>query len=470
VNYVLGYDLGTSYFKAAVVDETGRVCGIGRGRTPKQTDGSLVTITPQNFWDGLRTCTAEALGKAGITAREISGISYASQANTFLLLDKENNPITDFYVWSTVFSTVNDPQLTAFWSTPEFRKRSGMSFTGAGNQLAKLLWIRSNMPDVWNRAVRVMTVSDYLIYGLTGEFAADPSTSSLIGYLDIHRLEWMKDLLELLGLDLGMFPKVVPMGSYVGKTIEAAGPAAGLVSGIPLFAGALDHIAAGYGAGLGSLSDMSESTGTVLACLTLRKEAEPQPGTAVGPALQSGEYTRLAFSSPGAEVIEELHEARFSSLTIDEMLALVKKSPPGANGLVYDDQLADRPFASRFVLGNNAEPADADYVRAVVEAVVYRLLKMAEASAGSLAVHRISATGGANRSIDLLQLMSDAFGAEVVFCEQKELGAFGAALFAALGCGWFGSVTEAQNSWVKVQIRVVPDPDSHQAYRSLARE
>ena len=58
---VLGYDLGTSYFKAAVVDESGEVLGLGRVRTPKKTNGTVVTSTPAVFWNALKECTQMAL-------------------------------------------------------------------------------------------------------------------------------------------------------------------------------------------------------------------------------------------------------------------------------------------------------------------------------------------------------------------------------------------------------------------------
>jgi xylulokinase len=74
------------------------------------------------------------------------------------------------------------------------------------------------------------------------------------------------------------------------------------------------------------------------------------------------------------------------------------------------------------------------------------------------------ATGGANRSLDLLQVKADFFGAEVLFGEQMELGTFGAAMIAAVGCGWYDSLGAAQAAWVKIARRVIPKPGRHESY------
>jgi len=466
VKYVLGYDLGTSYFKASLINEKGRNCGIGRGRSPKTTNGGIVTITPEAFWKGVRECTTEALHKAGIEAQDICGISYGSQANTFLLLDSFGEPLTDLYVWTSVFESPKDCGLKALWESEEFQRTTGIGFSGGGGLLAKLVWIRENMPEIWKRTAKVMTISDYLLYGLTGSFITDASTSALLGHLDIHEQQWWHKALAKVDMDPSLFPKVVPMGTKIGLTTSNCCPKTGLVEGIPVFAGGLDHVVAACGAGIGTFAELSESTGTVLACLAIRPGATTQPELLIGPALVPGEYSYLAYSNAGAEVIEELHAKYHEDLSIDDMLALVHKSVPGAHGLIYNDEKRNQELESRFFKPDTSRKySAADYVRAIVEALTYRLWRLSQQVTEERSFQSIVATGGANRSLDLLQVKADFFGAEVLFGEQVELGTFGAAMIAAVGCGWYDSLGAVQAAWIKIARRVYPKTGMHELYQ-----
>ena len=81
-------------------------------------------------------------------------------------------------------------------------------------------------------------------------------------------------------------------------------------------------------------------------------------------------------------------------------------------------------------------------------------------------MRRIVATGGANRSVELLQVKADMFFTEIISCKEKELGTYGAAMIAARGCRWFSDIESVQKSWVKVELRVQPDSQRYREYQS----
>ncbi|NQT60229.1 MAG: FGGY-family carbohydrate kinase [Bacteroidetes bacterium] len=467
MKYVLGYDLGTSYFKAAVVDETGKVLGLGRVRTPKRVDGTIVTITPADFWDALKECTSIALGNASIASSEICGISYGSQANSFILLDESKQPLNDIVVWPTEYTDAIDPKMAAYWNNQEYLRITGQGYTGNGFALAKLLWLQKQQPEMWEKVHHFLTISDYFIYGLTGARVTDTGTSALLGCLDVLKGCFWKEGLVSLGLNPEIFAEVLSMGEFCGSTISGGSQRLGLDVGIPVFAGGLDHVVAAIGAGLGTVAEVSESTGTVLACIAFQPGYSPQPAVSIGSPIRKGEYSYLSFHDPGAEVIEDYHERYFPKLSIDEMLALVQSSTPGSSGLQYLDVMNDSEMLDRFVGGSGLETHEkGDYIRAITENIANRIRKLSQAVSGGQEVRRIVATGGANRSVDLLQVKADMFFTEVVSCKEKELGTFGAAMIAALGCRWFDDIKSAQESWVQVEWRVQPDYQQYREYQS----
>ena len=97
---LLGIDLGTSYLKAGVFEADGTLRGLGRmalGAMQPAPDRMEVAVA--DFWARLRTAVSEALAAAGVTAGELAGVSYSSQANSFVLLDDAGGPLTPLILW-----------------------------------------------------------------------------------------------------------------------------------------------------------------------------------------------------------------------------------------------------------------------------------------------------------------------------------------------------------------------------------
>lgn len=112
MNCFLGIDLGTSYFKAGIFDENGSLLGLGRhavGKrfpvfreekaSPATRDAVGCELPVAVFWDTLQCCVSGAVRHAGISPREVSALSYSSQANSFILLDEADHPLTPFILW-----------------------------------------------------------------------------------------------------------------------------------------------------------------------------------------------------------------------------------------------------------------------------------------------------------------------------------------------------------------------------------
>ena len=61
MKFVLGVDLGTSYFKLGLFNPDGELCGLGRIEVPKNVgDGSRCEVPVARFWSLLQQGVAEA--------------------------------------------------------------------------------------------------------------------------------------------------------------------------------------------------------------------------------------------------------------------------------------------------------------------------------------------------------------------------------------------------------------------------
>src|SRR5439155_13644342 len=114
-------------------------------------------------------------------------------------------------------------------------------------------------------------------------------------------------------------------------------------------------------------------------------------------------------------------------------------------------------------------------VRAVLEGVAFGLRDGLELimAAGVPAPGQIRASGGGIASPLWRQILADVLGAEIATVSTTEGAAYGAALLAATGAGWFASVETAVDTLVSAAPTAQPGSDqalyaeAHAIYREL---
>ena len=121
MEYVLGIDLGTSYFKVGLFDRSGELCGFGRVFVSKDTDnGGRCELPVDRFWSLLRQALGQARKQAQAQAEDIRGAAYSSQANSFLLLDKKDEPLTPLILWPDSRVEKVDPAVKKLWRRDDY--------------------------------------------------------------------------------------------------------------------------------------------------------------------------------------------------------------------------------------------------------------------------------------------------------------------------------------------------------------
>ncbi len=451
---LLGIDLGTSYFKVGLFDPAGTLKGLGRVAVPVQTPApGRCELSVDLFWDVLRRGLGEALAEAGAVLTDIAGLSYSSQANTFLLLDRRDRPLTPLVVWVDERGEPVEEELKRFSHTLEFGQKTGFHGITGSWAVAKWRWWQKTEPRLWSKTRRVMTLSDYFTFSLTGERAGDASTAAFLGIYDLASREWWPDALHAFQIDPDQLSNPLPPGTRCGRTGEGAMTRLSLPAGIPFTVGGLDHHVAGLGSGLGRLGEVSISTGTVLAAMGLVDEVVPQEGCYHGPHFDGIRFYRLAFDPRGAGQLEEYQRRFAPDRTLEQLLALAALAQPGC-----DPGHEPKPGAS--------DREHGEFVRHLLEriAVSHRHL-LGQVMGAHPHPRTIVATGGGARSALWLQIKAAVLGATVVRPRGQELACLGASLLAGVGAGIFCGLDEASQSVVREEVRYVPDSELLNFYR-----
>src|SRR5215208_5903301 len=141
----LTFDLGTTLYKVALFDETGRMLAVRRvAPNVLHPQPTWWELNPQTLWDPLREASRALRDQVG-GFDDVAAVSFATQANSFTLLDEHDNALAPIILWPDQRAAEIADDLHAIGELPGFRERTGMPRFGHALGLAKVLrWKKSN--------------------------------------------------------------------------------------------------------------------------------------------------------------------------------------------------------------------------------------------------------------------------------------------------------------------------------------
>jgi autoinducer 2 (AI-2) kinase len=332
-------------------------------------------------------------------------------------------------------------------------------------------------------------LADWIVTRLSGEFTTDPSLGSSSGMFDLSSRNWSDEILELCELDRSIFPPVTESGTIVGNVSATASSATGLLAGTPVVVGGADTQLGLAGIGVVDGGRFTVVGGSFWQTTIVSDKPLIDPGTRLrtlchtvpdrwmteGIGFYSGltaRWFRDAFCQ------EERDRGRRDGVDVYEQLeAAAAGVPAGANGVVgiFSNVMDAKrwvhasPSFLGFDIANPSTSGKKECFRAIEEAAAYaaeghRLvieeLIEADVSEGVL-------TGGAAKGTLWPQIVADVLGIPIGIPRVKESTALGAALYAGVGCGVFGSLDEVLGDVVSMERIVEPDERSHEIYAEL---
>ncbi len=473
--YWLGIDIGTGGSRALLVDEAGRV---RYGFTAPHEEMRMARPLwaeqrPENWWDAAQAAIRGVLNQAKATGRDVRGVGLSGQMHGLVTLDEAGRVIRPALIWCDQRS---QPQVEAI--NAKVGKSNVVAFTAnpvlTGFTLPKLLWVRDNEPENFEKLRKVLLPKDYVRYRLTGEFYTEVSDASGTSMFDVVMRKWSTRMMDRLGLDTGILPEVVESIELTGTVTPEAAEATGLAPGTPVVGGAGDQAASAVGNGIvepGVVSCTLGTSGVVFAYMD-----QPNYDTA-------GRVHTFCHAVPGKWHVMGVTQGAGLSLQwfrnqlapgadYDALTAEAAQSPPGAQGLFWLPYLMGErtphldPTARGGWIGITAKHTRADLVRAIIEGVSYSqkdCLEIIEEM--EVPVESVRASGGGGQSAFWRQVLADIFGKRVSALESQEGSAYGAALLAMAGTGGFSSVPEACRAAVKEVSSVEPRARESQIYR-----
>ena len=465
-SHVLGIDVSTTATKAILVDGAGTVVGVGSDGYDYDVPAPLWSEQdPQVWWNGAQAAIRGALANAGIDGDEVAAVGLAGQMHGAVLLDDAERPLRPAILWNDQRTSAECDEIRELVGTKRLIEVTGNDAL-TGFTAPKLLWVRRHEPEVWARVAHVGLPKDFVRHRLTGDHAVDRADGAGTLLFDLAARDWSSEVLSALDIDPGWLPRTAEGPEVTGAVTRMAAQATGLAVGTPVVGGGGDQAANGVGVGAIDPGVVALSLGTsgVVFAATDGPLIEPEGRVHAFCHAVPGRWHLMSVMLSAAGSLRWFRDAFAPGVGYAALDAEAGSVAAGSDGLVFLPYLTGErsphndPLARGAFVGLTVTHDRRHLARAVLEGVAYGLRDGLDqmVATGVPAPRQIRASGGGIASEVWRQILADVLGSQVAAVSTTEGAAFGAAMLAAVGAGWFASVDQAV-AWA-VRVRPVAEP------------
>ncbi len=470
----LGMDIGTSGTKALVLAKDGRVLAAAEAAHPIYTPkpGWSEQI-PEDWWQSAITATRAVIKKAKLRGAEISGIGLSGQMHGSVFLDARGTVLRPALLWNDQRTAEQCLQITQLAGGRDALLQMVANPALTGFTAPKILWLRQHEPKRYAKLAQVLLPKDYIRYRLTGEYATEVSDASGTLLLDVKRRGWHIGLVEKLGLDPLILPKVWESAEISGVLTTKAAAEFGLQAGTPVVGGAGDQAAGAVGTGVVSAGLISASMGTSGVIFAASDEPRTDPLGRVHTMCHAIPSTWCVFGcmlSAGGSLqwlrntlfTEQIAALQRSKKDLGKLYPLMMQraaaAEAGCENLFFLPYLTGErcphadPYATGCFVGLTPRHGQAELIRSVVEGITFGMTEQVGILREmGVAIKQVRASGGGARSEFWRQLQADMYNAPVVTVNASEGAALGAAVLAGVGVGAWRDVAAATHAVISVE-------------------
>ncbi len=445
-SWFLGIDLGTGSCKAALIDQQGKLIGFGVGSYPQPDENhAWMEQNPEAIIQGMVAAVQTATQDADIDPQKCSAVSLGCALHGLLAVNENKQPLTGVYTWADNRAFPQAEKIKQSSLAHTLYQQTGCPPHGM-YPLYKILWLQENHPEIFNHTARFISVKEYILEKLTGEYLVDYSLASGTGLLNIHTLTWNQPSLDLAHISSD---KLSTLGSPADVHQAIASPLLtqlGILPGTPIALGSSDAANSNIGAGAVRPTQATCMVGTSGAYRIIAQQPLLSENAStwcyciddqhwlVGGAINNG---GIAFSWLRDTLNHHLPDSVENNFSFDDLVSLAAQSPIGGNGLLCLPLFAGERSpnwnlnarAAFFGISLNHDLRHLS--RALLEGIAFRLRTLDEILTNlSSDIQEVRASGGFTRSVFWSQLICDILNRPLSIPTEGETSSLGAAYWA----------------------------------------
>lgn len=205
--YLLALDIGTSSVRAAIYNESGIVLPetvVKKDRTIHFTDDGGAELPADEAFSQVVEAIEEVLSK---TTNTIDYVAASCFWHSLVGIDAEGHATTNVFTWAETRPAKYVQTLRDNLGENEIHNRTGARFHSSF-WTAKLLWLRLEQPEVFQKTAKWLSFSDYLAFKLSGKSVTNVSMASGTGIFDLRQNDWDQELVSFLEIKRENLPNI----------------------------------------------------------------------------------------------------------------------------------------------------------------------------------------------------------------------------------------------------------------------
>ncbi|MEM2910549.1 MAG: FGGY-family carbohydrate kinase [Nitrososphaerota archaeon] len=455
---LLGTDIGTFGTKSLIVNSQGRVLAESFIETtitiPKP---GWAEQWPDVWWRAYVESVKEVITKSKVNPKHIAGIAISGlYTGSGVPLDRNFNPLRPAIIWMDRRANEEVNILKKEMDEDFIFRRTG-NIIDPYYGFTKILWIKRNEPDIWEKIHQLVTAYGYVVYKLTGNVCMDHSSAGVIGGIyDIHKRRWAEDLMEELGIPRTFFPEEIHEAKdVVGEVTEEGSKVTGLSVGIPVIAGGIDAAVSALSVTALEDGDLASMIGTSMCNGFIQDEPRIVKKFVNFPYVAYDRkkiYSFAGINTAGAVVRwfrdefapnEKLVAERAGLSAYSLLDKMAEGVPPGSNGLVFAPHMSVgerapywEPHLRSYLYGLTLYHHSAHVFRAFLEGVAYAIRDSIEAAKeAGIPLRKALLVDGGAKSVLWRQIIADVTGVDFIYIPGAQGAPLGDALLAGVGVG-----------------------------------
>ncbi|MBB1250060.1 FGGY-family carbohydrate kinase [Rhizobium sp. G21] len=482
--YYLGVDIGTFESKGVLVDGAAGEIVAQAARPHKMLvpqPGWAEHDPDKDWWGDFCFLSKALIAKSGIDPHDIRAVGASAIGPCMLPVDRDGNALMNGVLYGVDTRAAREIEsLTASLGEARILDECGNALTSQSVG-PKILWLKNNRPDLYDKADKFVTSTTYIVQKLTGRSVMDHYTAA--NFSPLYRIDeqgW-SDALNAGIAPLDKLPEILWTTDIAGEVTAAAAHATGLAAGTPVICGTIDAAAEAFSVGVSEAGDMMVMYGSTIFIIELTETRVRDARLWYAPWLFPGEHASMSGLATSGTLTHWFRDQFGRDLdpaqAFSELAREAETSEPGAKGLVFLPYFSGErtplhdPDAKGVLFGLNLTHGRGDIYRALIEGIAHATNHIFETYAEvGAAPRRLMAVGGGVKNKIWLEATSDVSGLPQRLARRMVGASYGDAFLAALGVG--DVRREDILAWNPVEAEVAARPHAaharnHRIFRSL---
>lgn len=470
MNYYIGADLGTSGLKLLLVDTEGDILNsVTKSYEVSYPNPGWSEQNPEDWWKAFVGGVHELL--AEFEAKNVTGLSVAGQMHGLVILDENDKVIRPAILWNDGRTWEETEYLNTVIGKEKLSELTA-NIAFAGFTAPKILWLKKNEKENFDKIAKMMLPKDYINYRLTGVHSTDYSDASGMLWLDVKNKCWSKEMLEICDITEEQMPKLFESYEKTGTILSPIADELGLGENVTVTAGASDNAGAAIGTGTVGEGKCNISLGTSGTIFISSERFGVDKNNALHSFCHSdGGYHLMGCVLSASSCNKWFYEEILKTNDYSYEQAGITEENLGTNHIFFLPYLMGErsPIndtdARGLFIGMRPDTTRHDMVQAVLEGVAYAFrdnLEIAKSLGIDVKVSTIC--GGGAKSKLWQKIIANILNIELEVPAVEEGPGLGAAMLAMVACGEYKNVLECAEKLVAKKEKILPDAELVKRY------